>query len=226
MNDDNTNVNQTTEPAGGQQGSGQQQTPANAKPTTPAATITGDAAGQGANQPQGNAAGGQQAAESVQYDFSKVQMPEGYTLDEAESKQFLEVIKGMGLNNEQAGNIVKFGAEYGKRLVDAVQAEHQQMIAEWGETAKKELGADFDKTVALCGSAIEHMKDIAPGLRQALDETGAGNRIEIVRVLAKLGEMLNGDPGKAAGGGANANGAQGTNFKTLYPNTNFDKYRA
>lgn len=226
MNDDNTNVNQNTEPAGGQQGSGQQQAPANTNPTTPAATTTGDAAGQGANQPQGNAAGGQQPAEPVQYDFSKVQMPEGYTLDEAESKQFLEVIKDMGLNNEQAGNIVKFGTEYGKRLVDAVQAEHQQMIAEWGENAKKELGADFDKTVALCGSAIEHMKDIAPGLRQALDETGAGNRIEIVRVLAKLGEMLNGDPGKAAGGNANAGGAQGTNFKTLYPNTNFDKYRA
>lgn len=219
MNDNDTNVNQNTAPAAGAQGN-QQQTPANAN--TPAATTTGDAAGQGANQPQAPA--GQQPAEPVQYDFSKVQMPEGYTLDEAEAKQFLDVIKDTGLTNEQAGSIVKFGTEYGQRLVEAVQAEHQQMIAEWGETAKKELGADFDKTVALCGSAIEHMKDVAPGLRQALDETGAGNRIEIVRVLAKLGEMLNGDPGKAAG--ASAGGAQGTNFKSLYPNTNFDKYRA
>jgi hypothetical protein len=220
MNDNNTNVNQNTEPAAGAPDNQQQQTPANAN--TPAATTTGDAAGQGANQPQAGADG--QPNQPVQYDFSKVQMPEGYTLDEAESKRFLEVIKDTGLTNEQAGSIVKFGTEYGQRLVDAVQAEHQQMIADWGENAKKELGADFDKTVALCGSAIEHMKDVAPGLRQALDETGAGNRIEIVRVLAKLGEMLNGDPGKAAG--ANAGGAQGTNFKSLYPNTNFDKYRA
>lgn len=223
MNEDG--MNQNTNPIINE--SNPQQQPAAGTPPVAAPTVTGAGAGTQDVNPQQPAAG-QQPNQPVQYDFSGVQMPEGYTLDEAESKQFLEVIKDMGLNNEQAGNIVKFGTEYGKRLVDAVQAEHQQMIAEWGENAKKELGADFDKTVALCGSAIEHMKDIAPGLRQALDETGAGNRIEIVRALAKLGEVLNGDPGKAANLGANGAGAQqqgSADFKALYPNTDFDKYR-
>ena len=69
---------------------------------------------------------------TVTYDFSGVQMPEGYALSEDESKQFVDVIKGMGLSNEQAGIIVKFGTEYGKRLVDAVVQVHDAMVKDWG----------------------------------------------------------------------------------------------
>ena len=148
---------------------------------------------QGASQQQQSPA----ANGSVTYDFSKVQMPEGYTLSEEESKQFLDVIKDMGLSNEQAGNIVKYGAEYGQRLVDGVVKEYEDTVKGWGETAKQELGADFDKTVALAVDA----RDKFPGLREALEESGAGNRVEVIRAMAKLGEYLSGDPGMAQGAG-------------------------
>ena len=98
-------------------------------------------------QPQGQPQQGQNPAANgpVTYDFSGVQMPEGYTLSADESKLFVDVIKDMGLSNEQAGSLVKYGTEYGKRLVDAVVKEHDEMIKEWGEKAKTELGADLQK---------------------------------------------------------------------------------
>ena len=182
---------------------------------------------QAANPPQPQQGQGQQpqtpaAANPVTYDFSGVQMPEGYTLSEEESKQFVDVIKDMGLNNEQAGALVKYGTEYGKRLVDAVVKEHDDMIKEWGEKAKTELGADLQKHLSYAAVA----RDKFPGLKEALDESGAGNRVEVIKAMAKLGEYLSSDPGMVPNAGTQRTNVDPMNdAKTLYPNTDFSKYR-
>lgn len=162
------------------------------------------------------------ANEPVTYDFSKVQLPEGYTLSEEESKQFVDVIKDMGLNNEQAGALVKYGTEYGKRLVDAVVKEHDDMIKEWGEKAKTELGADLQKHLSYAAVA----RDKFPGLKEALDESGAGNRVEVIKAMSKLGELLASDPGMVPNAGTQRSNVDPMNdAKTLYPNTDFSRYR-
>lgn len=200
-------------------------------------TLAGNSQESNANQEQGvqnqsplpGAQQGQSAQQqspaasgTVTYDFSNVALPEGYELKEEESKLFLDVIKDMGLSNEQAGSIVKFGTEYGKRLVDDVVKEYEDTVKGWGETAKQELGADFDKQVALAVSA----RDKFPGLREALEESGAGNRVEVIRALAKLGELMASDPGMAQGAGPQkGEGVNKMNDATvLYPNTDFSKY--
>ena len=189
----------------GSQAQSQQQQQQNVNPTEP-------------QQGQDHAAG----EDTVTYDFSGVQMPEGYALSENESKQFVDVIKGMGLSNEQAGTIVKFGTEYGKRLVDAVVQEHDAMVKEWGEKAKAELGTNFDKTLSLAAVA----RDKFPGLKEALDESGAGNRVEVIRAMAKLGEYLSSDPGMVPNAGTQRTNVDPMNdAKALYPNTDFSKYR-
>ena len=182
---------------------------------------------QAANPPQPQQGQGQQsqtpaAANPVTYDFSGVQMPEGYALSEEESKQFVDVIKDMGLNNEQAGALVKYGTEYGKRLVDAVVKEHDDMIKEWGEKAKTELGADLQKHLSYAAVA----RDKFPGLKEALDESGAGNRVEVIKAMAKLGEYLSSDPGMVPNAGTQRTNVDPMNdAKALYPNTDFSKYR-
>lgn len=197
-----TGQQQTSEPAQGQE-------PQTANPPQPQQ-------GQG-HEPQPPA-----AANPVTYDFSGVQMPEGYALSEEESKQFVDVIKDMGLNNEQAGALVKYGTEYGKRLVDAVVKEHDDMIKEWGEKAKTELGADLEKHLSYAAVA----RDKFPGLKEALDESGAGNRVEVIRAMAKLGEYLSSDPGMVPNAGTQRTNVDPMNdAKALYPNTDFSKYR-
>ena len=200
-----TGQQQTSEP----QAQGTQQQQQSANPTEPQ---------QGQTQQGQNPA----ATEPVTYDFSKVQLPEGYTLNEEESKQFVDVIKDMGLNNEQAGAIVKYGTEYGKRLVDAVVKEHDDMIKEWGEKAKTELGADLQKHLSYAAVA----RDKFPGLKEALDETGAGNRVEVIKAMSKLGELLSSDPGMVPNAGTQRSNVDPMNdAKTLYPNTDFSRYR-
>ena len=195
-----TGQQQTSEPAQGQE-------PQAANPPQP----------QQGQQPQPPA-----AANPVTYDFSGVQMPEGYTLSEEESKQFVDVIKDMGLNNEQAGALVKYGTEYGKRLVDAVVKEHDDMIKEWGEKAKTELGADLQKHLSYAAVA----RDKFPGLKEALDESGAGNRVEVIKAMAKLGEYLSSDPGMVPNAGTQRTNVDPMNdAKALYPNTDFSRYR-
>ena len=220
--EDNVNVNggvQNNDNGQGVQGQGQQNQPAQ---NTPPATMTGTA-GAGEGAAQGTQGQQSQPAQPVQYDF-KALIPDSMEFSQEESDKFVGVIKDMNLNSDQANSIVKYGMEWGQRLVSAVEEQRNAQINEWGEDAKKQLGADYDKVVGQCGVAVEHLEKSCPGIRDALNETGAGNRIEIVRAFALLGKMLQGDPGMAAGAGAT--GAGGTDMaKTLYPSTDFSKYR-
>ena len=159
----------------------------------------------------------------VVYDF-KGSIPEGFEFSEEESNKFVEVIKGMNLSNEQANAIAKYGMEYAqtveKQIGEAILAERKA----WGEQAKQELGTDFDKTVRTCGLAVEHIEKNVPGIRQALNETGAGNRIEIIKALSILGEMLSADPGMASKSGVVNSDNGGGELASRYPNTDFKKY--
>lgn len=169
-------------------------------------TLTGNAKNEGEN-PDTNPT----------YDF-KALIPEGMEFSQEESDKFVEVIKDMHLSSDQANSIVKYGMEWGQQIIKDIG---EAMIAErkgWGEAAKQELGADFDKTMKLVGAGVEYVEKTIPGIRAALNETGAGNRIEIVKAFALLGQMLQEDPGKV-------NPGTGAPKKSsIYPNTDFGKY--
>lgn len=128
----------------------------------------------------------QEEAEPIAYDFKEtISAMNDFEFSQEESDKFVEVIKDMGLNNEQANAIVKYGGEWGKGIAEAamnaVIEQRNTEVQNWGETAKKELGTEFDSIISLCGLAVEHVEKAVPGIRQALNETGAGNRIEVIR---------------------------------------------
>ena len=137
------------------------------------------------------------------YDFTAT-IPEGVEVDEALSKGFSDLARGMNLTNEQANQMAKFGFEYGQQVAQAVTAQYNAEVAQWGEAAKTELGADFDKVMATAGAGIEAVEKVVPNIRQALNETGAGNRIEIIRAMEMLGQLVQADPGKTINAGTPA----------------------
>lgn len=191
----------------------------------PAATIAGTAAtsdAQQADKPTDKQDKGENNA-AVTYDFKDV-VPENFEFSAEEQGKFVEVIKDMNLSNEQASAIAKYGMEWAQGIVNGIA---EQIVTErkgWADTARQELGADFDNTVKLCGTAIEHIEKTVPGIRQALNETGAGNRIEIIRAFSLLGNMISGDPGMAQKDGtATADGVK-SEYAARYPNTDFRKY--
>ena len=137
------------------------------------------------------------------YDFTAT-IPEGVEVDEALSKGFSDLARGMNLTNEQANQMAKFGFDFGQQVAQAVTAQYNAEVAQWGDAAKKELGADFDKVMATAGAGIEAVEKVVPNIRQALNETGAGNRIEIIRAMEMLGQLVQADPGKTINAGTPA----------------------
>lgn len=173
------------------------------------------------NQSNTDKADGEGKDQAVIYDL-KASIPEGFEYSQEESNKFIDVIKGMNLSNEQANAIAKYGFEWAGNLRNQFQAEIDNMVKDWGETAKTELGADCDKVLAKAGGTISLLEKEIPNLRNCLAETGAGNRVEIIRAFALLNDRLSGDPGMATGAGPLSNNKV---ISARYPNTDFSRYK-
>lgn len=189
-------------------------------PAAEAATV-GESAPVGAGEPQ--AAEPQQgstllggAEQEQAWDFRAL-VPEGMAYDEQSASAFSAVAKEAGLTGEQAQKLAAYGMQYARDGISAMREAQAQQIAGWAEQTKKELGSEFDSTVRRAGTGIEAIERSIPGLRQALNETGAGNRIELVRAFALVGQLVGEDNFRGFGDGA-------SQTTTRYPNTNFDNY--
>lgn len=150
------------------------------------------------------------------YDFQSI-VPDGMEYDAQAATAFGSIAHECGLSQEQAAKVAAYGMEYMKNGVNAAMAQEMQTRTKWGEDAKAQLGADYEKTVARAAVGIDQLSQKIPNLRAMLNETGAGNRIEMIQFMAAVGDLL----GEDAGHGVPGYGGQ----KSLYPNTDFGQYR-
>ena len=202
-----------------QQPQGTEQQPV-AQPTPqPAAPANDD---KGAAPQQGTMLGGQPQQHPAPtgapeaYDF-KATIPEGVEMDEKITKEFSELSRGMNLTNDQANQMAAYGIKYAQQVADAIRGEYEAQVTKWGESARAEMGANFDSVMTKAGAGIEAVEKVVPGIRQALNETGAGNRIEVIRAFEMLGGLVQADPGKLV----NVTGADTSKEdETWYPNSN------
>lgn len=149
------------------------------------------------------------------YDFKSV-VPEGMEYNEQSAAAFSEVAKKAGLSQEQASAVAAYGMRYMQQGAAAAMQEIAAIRTQWGEDAKTQLGGQFEATVAKAAAGRDALAAKVPGLVDMLNETGAGNRVEMIRLLAAVGEVLGEDGGLRDGAG----GAE----KSIYPNTNFGLY--
>lgn len=164
----------------------------------------------------GGAGEGENPATAVPdaYDFKSI-VPDGMDYDEASAAAFGEVAKKAGLSQEQASTVAAYGMQYMQQGVDAaMQAIHETRSA-WAEEARTALGGDFEAQVAKAAAGRDALSAKIPGLVDMLNETGAGNRIEMIRLMAAVSELV-GEDGAATG----AAGGE----TSIYPNTDFRKY--
>jgi hypothetical protein len=149
------------------------------------------------------------------YDFKSI-VPEGMTYDEQSAAAFGDVAKKAGLSQEQAAAIASYGMQYMQQGVDAAMKAVQDTQAGWAQEARDALGGQFDAVVAKAAAGRDALAEKVPGLTQMLNETGAGNRVEMIRLMAAVGELIGEDGG--------LRGAQAGAEKSIYPNTDFKKY--
>ncbi len=150
------------------------------------------------------------------YDFKAI-VPDGMEYDESSAKAFGDIAKSCGLTQEQASKVAGYGFQYMQKGVDAAMNTIAQRQQQWGEQARTQLGNQFDATVAKAATGIDALSAKIPGIREALNETGAGNRIEMIQLMAAVGELVGEDTGH--------DGRTGGQEKSIYPNTDFGLYK-
>ena len=149
------------------------------------------------------------------YDFKGI-VPDGMDYDEASAAAFGEVAKKAGLSQEQASAIAAYGMQYMQQGVDVALKAIYDTQAAWADEARAQLGGEFDATVAKAAAARDALAAKVPGFTAMLNETGAGNRVEMIRLMAAIGDLVGED-----GGDRNSSGGV---EKSIYPNTDFNKY--
>lgn len=149
------------------------------------------------------------------YDFKGV-VPDGMDYDEVSAAAFGEVAKKAGLSQDQASAIAAYGMQYMQKGVDAAVQAIRETQEGWAQEARSQLGGEFDATVAKAAAARDALAAKVPGFTAMLNETGAGNRVEMIRLMAAIGDLIGED-------GGDRNGSGGME-KSIYGNTDFSKY--
>lgn len=149
------------------------------------------------------------------YDFKSI-VPDGMTYDEQSAAAFGDVAKKAGLSQEQATMVASYGMQYMQQVVDAATKAVQDTQAGWAQEARDALGGQFDAVVAKAAAGRDALAVKVPGLTQMLNETGAGNRVEMIRLMAAIGDLIGED-----GGDRNSSGGV---EKSIYGKTDFSKY--
>lgn len=136
------------------------------------------------------------------YEF---QAPEGREFDPSVVDAFSEVARDLNLTQDAAQKVLdKMAPVIASRQIEQIEA----VQAQWAEETKadKELGGDkLDENIAIAKGALD--KFGSPGLKTLLNDTGAGNNPEIIRLLYRVGlatredTVVPGSTGAPAGDG-------------------------
>lgn len=180
-----------------------------AENTEPTGTLAGSAGEQNEETPTTPEA----------YDFTQ-SLPEGMELDQQAANEFSNIARGMNLTNDQANQLAKYGMSYAQNMAKTLAQQQIEEQQAWAEETKKALGAKYNEEISYVGTALNKLEPLVPGLRQALNIGGIGNRVEIVKALAAVGRMVAEDSGHAA-----TDTSAGASHSSRYPNTNFESYK-
>lgn len=157
-----------------------------------------------------------QSAIPEKYDFSTV-IPEGMQADDKATQEFSAIAKKCNLTQEQASEIAKYGIGFSQHAIEQINQGYNNMVTGWANQTKQELGNDYSAVVANAGKGIEALEKQIPGLRQTLNETGVGNRVELVKAFSLLGQLTSEDNFRGFGGIV-------PHRDNLYENTDFSRY--
>lgn len=126
--------------------------------------------------------------------YEPFNLPEGMEIDQAALKEFAPIAQKHGLKQEGAQELVDLFASRIKAQADAHAQAWSDAMGKWRDEAKadKEIGGErFTETEAHVALAMKKLG--TPELENILKITGTGNHVEIVRLLSKVGKIIDND---------------------------------
>nr|DAL94762.1 MAG TPA: putative protease [Caudoviricetes sp.] len=152
------------------------------------------------------------------YDFT-ASLPEGMELDQDTADSFGELARGMNLTNDQANELAKFGYDWAGKVGEAYQKAQQEEADANAAAAMKELGKDFEPTVARAGVLMNYLERQIPGIRDSFAGSAVFSSLPMLKAFALLGDLISED------GGIKTNTAAATKEDNPYPNTDWESLK-
>lgn len=145
------------------------------------------------------------------YDFAKFKAPEGMKLDAEALKPVMEQFKADRLSQDQAQKYIDIAMSREKAAAESGVKAYVDMQNKWVSEIKADPeigGSKLEASLASAGQLIDRLA--IPGLKEALNLTGAGNNPAIAKAFVRLAAMTAEDkfaPGNGAPSNANASPA-------------------
>ena len=134
--------------------------------------------------------------------YSDFKLPEGATVDSDSLKAASTLFADSGLSQEQAQKFIDLAVSREKAQAESGLRAFVDLQNKWVSEIKADPDIGGEKLQATIASATRAIDRLAiPGLREALDLTGAGNNPAIVKAFARIGQMIAEDrfrPGNGA----------------------------
>jgi len=134
--------------------------------------------------------------------YGEFKLPDGATVDGASLEQATTLFKEAGLPQEQAQKFIDLAVSREQAAAQKGQQAFVDLQNRWVSEIKADPdigGERLTTSLASASRAIDRLG--VPGLREALNLTGAGNHPAIVKAFVRLGQMVSEDrflPGKDA----------------------------
>ena len=134
--------------------------------------------------------------------YGDFELPEGAAVDGESLKVASALFADSGLSQEQAQKFIDLAVSREKAQAEAGLRAFVDLQNKWVSEIKADPDVGGQRLQATIASATRAIDRLAiPGLREALDLTGAGNNPAIVKAFARIGQMISEDrfrPGNGA----------------------------
>lgn len=127
-------------------------------------------------------------------EYADFKMPEGMDVDADALDAAIPLFKEMNASQEAAQKVVDVASTLVEKVMAKQQTEWTDRVAKWTKESENDEeygGADYDKNIMKARSAMRKIG--GPKLAETLEELGAGNNPEIIRVFVRLGNAIGED---------------------------------
>ena len=144
--------------------------------------------------------------------YGEFKLPDGATVDGESLEHATALFKEAGLPQEQAQKFIDLAVSREQAAATRGVQAFVDLQTKWVSEIKADPeigGTRFEASMASAGRAIDRLG--VPGLKEALNLTGAGNNPAIVKAFVRLGQMVSEDrfmPGRNAAPAASRSAAE------------------
>ncbi len=118
-------------------------------------------------------------------------LPEGYEADKGLVEGFYKTALDAKVPKGAAKKLMDWYIQQDVQHQQDLQKSYKEEMDKGMEALRQKWGAAADHNVALCQQVVADIG--VPGLKEALEETGAGNHPAVIEFLAKVGKFLSED---------------------------------